>query len=240
MGVFPRSHSNLRQVYFNRTGNSVLRQQSEKAMPVPVEDNMFDIPIGVVNQETCKVHGHDRVRVRRDVEVGEVMKPLEARYPGSYITLNNKLTQLQEDDILSEVYQEGDVLTGLKMKHNIERNGVKWCDKPSGDVVVLSNIVTKQHLVVETKNEQIFQFKPKEYAPVVSIFWKQYDDVPETEEEEEERRHKKEKKEKREKEMKEEKEEKEKKEEKEEKQEGDVLTGLKMKHNIERNGVKWC
>merc|ERR1712025_709162 len=216
MGVFPRSHSNLRQVYFNRTGNSVLRQQSEKAMPVPVEDNMFDIPIGVVNQETCKVHGHDRVRVSRDVEVGEVMKPLEKLYPGSYITLNNKLTQLQEDDILSEVYQEGDVLTGLKMKHNIERNGVKWCDKPSGDVVVLSNILTKQHLVVETKNEQTFQFKPNEYAPVVSIFWKQYDDFPETEEEKEERRQKKEKKEKREKEEKEDMEDMEDNEEKEE------------------------
>merc|ERR1711953_94581 len=185
-----------------------VERTKDSKMPVPVEDDEFDIPIGVVNQETCKVHGHDRVRVSRDVQVGEVMKPLEKRYPGSYVTLNNKLTQLQEDDILSEVYQEGDVLTGLKMKHNIERNGVKWCDKPAGDVVVLSNIVTKQHLVVETKNEQIFQFKPTEYAPVVSIFWKQYDDVPETEEEKEERRQKKEKKEKKEKEMKEEKEEK--------------------------------
>merc|ERR1712062_32946 len=162
-------------------------------MPVP-SDNMFDIPIGVVNQESCKVY-HDRVPIRRNAEVGEIMKPLELRYPGSYITLNNKLTQLQEDDIVEQVFQEGDVLTGMKMKHNIERNGVKWCDKPSGDVVVLSNIITNQQLVVETKNEQIFQFKPKEYAPIVSIFWKQYDDVPETEEE----------KEKKEKEMKEEK-----------------------------------
>jgi len=63
-------------------------------MPEPL-DNMFDIPIGVVNQESTKVY-HDRVRIRRDAEVGEIMKPLELRYPGSYITLNNKLTQLQD------------------------------------------------------------------------------------------------------------------------------------------------
>ena len=88
-------------------------------MPVAISDNIFDIPIGVVNQESCKVY-HDRVPIRRNAEVGEIMKPLELRYPGSYITLNNKLTQLQEDDIVEQVFQEGDVLTGLKMKHNIE------------------------------------------------------------------------------------------------------------------------
>jgi len=126
------------------------------------------------------------VTIRRDAEVGEIMKPLELRYPGSYITLNNKLTQLQEDDIVEEVFQEGDVLTGLKMKHNIERNGVKWCDKPSGDVVVLSNKITNQQLVVETKNEQKFHFKPAEYASTVTIFWKQYDEETVTEEDKEE------------------------------------------------------
>lgn len=153
-------------------------------MPAP-SDEMFDIPIGVVNQETFKVY-HDRVTIRKNAEVGEIMKPLELRYPGSYVTLNNKLTQLQEDDIVEEVFQEGDVLTGLKMKHNIERNGVKWCDKPSGDVVVLSNKITNQQLVVETKNEQKFQFKPEEYASTVTIFWKQYDEETVTEDEKEE------------------------------------------------------
>jgi len=148
-------------------------------------DEMFDIPIGVVNQETFKVC-HDRVTIRKNAEVGEIMKPLELRYPGSYVTLNNKLTQLQEDDIVEEVFQEGDVLTGLKMKHNIERNGVKWCDKPSGDVVVLSNKITNQQLVVETKNEQKFQFKPEQYASTVTIFWKQYDEETVTEDEKEE------------------------------------------------------
>lgn len=152
-------------------------------MPAPV-DNMFDIPVGVVNQQTCKVT-HDRVSIRRDAEVGEVMKPLEKKYSGSYVTLNNKLTQLQEDDIVEDVFQEGDVLTGLKMKHNVERNGVKWCDKPAGDIVVFSNKITNQQLVVESKNEQKFQFKPAEYSSIVSIFWKQYDEVTVTEEDKE-------------------------------------------------------
>ena len=71
---------------------------------------------------------------------------------------------LQEDDIVEEVFQPGDVLTGLKMKHNVERNGVKWCDKPAGDIVVLSNLITQQQLVVETKNEQKFQFRQSEHT----------------------------------------------------------------------------
>jgi len=155
-------------------------------MPEPLDNNrMFHIPIDVVNQENFKV-SVDQVTIRRNAEVGEIMKPLELRYPGSYITLNNKLTQLQEDDIVEDVFQEGDVLTGLKMKHNIERNGVKWCDMPSGDVVVLSNKITSQQLVVETKYEQKFQFKPEQYASTVTIFWKQYDEEIVTEDEKEE------------------------------------------------------
>ena len=71
---------------------------------------------------------------------------------------------LQEDDIVEDVFQPGDVLTGLKMKHNVERNGVKWCDKPAGDIVVLSNLITQQQLVVETKNEQKFQFRQSEHT----------------------------------------------------------------------------
>ena len=114
------------------------------------------------------------------------MKPLEKKYPGSYLTLNNKLTQLQEDDIVEEVFTEGDVLTGLKMKHNVERNGVKWCDKPAGDIVVLSNLITKQPLVVESKYEQKFQFKPAEFSSTVSIFWKQWDETSRVVEEDKE------------------------------------------------------
>lgn len=155
-------------------------------MPEPIDNMMFDIPIGVVNQESFKVTGHDRVSIRRNAEVGEIMKPLELRYPGSYITLNNKLTQLQEDDLVEDVFKEGDVLTGLKMKHNVERNGVKWCDYPSGDVVVFSNKITNQQLVVEAKFEQKFQFKPEQYASTVTIFWKQYDEETVTEDEKEE------------------------------------------------------
>jgi len=154
-------------------------------MPALLDNNMFDIPIGVVNQQNFKV-SHDRVSIRRDAEVGEVMKPLEKKYPGSYLTLNNKLTQLQEDDIVEEVFTEGDVLTGLKMKHNVERNGVKWCDKPAGDIVVLSNLITKQPLVVESKYEQKFQFKPAEFSSTVSIFWKQWDETSRVVEEDKE------------------------------------------------------
>merc|ERR1719410_1070706 len=72
------------------------------------------------------------------------------------------------------------------MKHNVERNGVKWCDKPAGDIVVLSNLITKQPLVVESKYEQKFQFKPAEFSSTVSIFWKQWDETSRVVEEDKE------------------------------------------------------
>ena len=91
-------------------------------MPEPLDNNrMFHIPIDVVNQENFKV-SVDQVTIRRNAEVGEIMKPLELRYPGSYITLNNQLSHLQEDDTVEDVYEEGDVLTAVKLRPDVCRN----------------------------------------------------------------------------------------------------------------------
>ena len=93
------------------------------------------IPVAFFNYETGTMH-HVEVPISNTLdEVTEILNPLEARFPGSYVTLNNQLTQLQEDDVIKDVYREGDVLSAIKMSHNISRDGVKWPDRPSGSVV---------------------------------------------------------------------------------------------------------
>ena len=60
--------------------------------------------------------------VARDGQVGEIIKQLDLTYPGSFITLNNQLSHLQEDDTVEDVYEEGDVLTAVKLRPDVCRN----------------------------------------------------------------------------------------------------------------------
>ena len=64
------------------------------------------------------------------------MKILNKKFPGSYVCLNNAMTQLQEDDIIEDVYEEEDVLTAVQKKQDAERlKNEKWVENKSGDIV---------------------------------------------------------------------------------------------------------
>ena len=111
----------------------------------------ISIPVAVFNYQTKTMHHVDVTINSTAGEVSEILNPLEARFPGSYVTLNNQLTQLQEDDVIADVYKEGDVLSAIKMRHSIPRDGVRWPDRPSGDVVVFVDKY-KKPIFFETKN----------------------------------------------------------------------------------------
>ena len=93
---------------------------------------------------------------------------MEAKHPGSCIQLNNKLYQLQDDDVIDDVFEEGDILTALKSKHNLERNAT--VDNSSGDVVVLMDN-NKQPIFVEPKNVRMWKWNPINFFPTITVFW---------------------------------------------------------------------
>ena len=97
------------------------------------------------------------------------MNVLNQKFPGSYVSLNNAMTQLQEDDIIEDVYQEEDVLTAVKQKHDIERNGGRWVDNKSGDIVVLMN-KNNRPVYVEPSNEQYWEFGMLDLYPRLIVF----------------------------------------------------------------------
>ena len=97
------------------------------------------------------------------------MNVLNQKFPGSYVSLNNAMTQLQEDDIIEDVYQEEDVLTAVKQKHDIERNGGRWVDNKSGDIVVLMN-KNNRPVYVEPSNEQYWEFGALNLYPRLVVF----------------------------------------------------------------------
>ena len=131
--------------------------------------NMASVPIAFFNYEDKTMY-HREVQVNSlDAEVTELLEPLEAMFPGSYVTLNNQLTQLQEDDIIKDVYREGDVLSAIKMRHMISRDGVKWPDRPSGDVLVFFDKL-KNPIFFEPKNIEKWKWDENDFSQYIAVF----------------------------------------------------------------------
>ena len=129
----------------------------------------ISIPVAFFNYQTSTMH-HVEVNISNTMdEVTEILNPLERRFPGSYITLNNQLTQLQEDDLIKDVFREGDVLSAIKMRHMISRDGVKWPDRPSGDVVVFVD-KQKNPIFFEPKNIEKWKWNEIDFSPYIAVF----------------------------------------------------------------------
>ena len=91
------------------------------------------------------------------------------KYPGSHFSLNNAMSQLQEDDIIEDVYQEEDVLTAVKLKHDTPRFGGKYVDTRSGDIVVLMGRNGKPSYL-QPKNEQLWEIGFLDFYPKLVVF----------------------------------------------------------------------
>ena len=109
---------------------------------------------------------HEELQIARDGLVREIISQLDKKYPDSCILLNNKLYQLQDDDVIDDVFEEGDVLTAVKSKCNQDRAVVK---NNSGDVVVLMD-KNKQPIFVEPKNDQEWKWNPLNFFPTITVF----------------------------------------------------------------------
>ena len=114
-----------------------------------------------------KIH-LEKVRVARDGRVGEIIAQLERSYPGSFITLNNQLSHLQEDDSLEDVYEEGDVLTAVKLQQNICRHLASEC-RLAGDLVCLRN-QDKQPILLEPGVHQCWELKTADFLSTMAVF----------------------------------------------------------------------
>ena len=104
----------------------------------------------------------------RDGQVSDILKQLEvtAGLNGSFLTLNNQLSQLQEDDRVGDVYSEGDILTAVKLRHHQCRNF--GCH--SGDLAVLVRAEDRQPIIVETSNNQSWQWNTQHFLPTLAVF----------------------------------------------------------------------
>lgn len=71
--------------------------------------------------------------------------------------------------MLLSCLEEGDVLTAILTKQDIERDGRRWVENSSGDVVVLLTR-NKQPVFLEPSNEQLWQWSWRDFLPSLTLF----------------------------------------------------------------------
>ena len=104
----------------------------------------------------------------RDGQVGDILRQLELLLtsPGSFLSLNNQLSQLQEDDRVEDVYEEGDILTAVKLRHHQSRDAVSR----SGDLAVLLTRQERQPVIVEPNILQSWEWSTDQFLPSLTLF----------------------------------------------------------------------
>ena len=99
--------------------------------------------------------------------VEDISKALHGDGEGfPHLYINNKISQLQDDDPLVDVVEEGDILTGLTAGQDQPRSK----DSPSaGDILV---IVEKTHkmIYIPIDRPETFKFRESEFYPTIAVF----------------------------------------------------------------------
>ena len=104
----------------------------------------------------------------RNAEVRKLLDNLKAEYPGAHIFMNNQLSELQCDDILDDIYEEGDVLTAFRTEMNMERT-VSQIKNASDAIVVLVNR-KRQPIFIKSGNTESYKWKALNFDPIITVF----------------------------------------------------------------------
>ena len=107
------------------------------------------------------------VRVGKDSHVDEIQKELDSEFGGTaHMFINNKMSQLQDDDRVVEVVQAGDVLTGLGVPHDKDRSKE---DRTPGAILVMAD--TDGNIIfLPIIGPQVFKFRAAEFSSSIAVF----------------------------------------------------------------------
>ena len=104
----------------------------------------------------------------RRAELRKLLDKLRQDFTGSHIFLNHQLTELQDDDILEDIYEEGDVLTAFRTPMNKER-AASQIKNASDAIVVLVN-KKRQPIFIKSGKTESYKWKALDFDPIITVF----------------------------------------------------------------------
>ena len=102
--------------------------------------------------------------------VGNLRGKLGPTFINASIFFHNQLTKLEDDDVIREVTEEGDVLTGIiKYPHN-DRAFKKDLESATGDILVVLNNKSKKPIFMESGHVEYLNIKSLTWYPTILVF----------------------------------------------------------------------
>ena len=99
--------------------------------------------------------------------LSEILKQLNEKYPKCHIFMNNNLTELQDDDILEDIFEDGDIFTAFRAGTNKER--VQMIKNNSDAIVVLVDKKGKP-MFIKSGTEEKYKWKLMDFDRIITVF----------------------------------------------------------------------
>ena len=114
-----------------------------------------------------------RMRVGKDSNIEDIQRELEGEFADAHIFINNRMSQLQDDDRVGDVYEVGDVLTVLGAPQDMARSNTDF--RPPDDILVVVERNNKEgtHKIIFIpicNRPQDFKFRSSEFFPYIAVF----------------------------------------------------------------------
>ena len=106
----------------------------------------------------------------RNAELRQLLGKLREEFPGYHIFINNQLTELQDDDIIDDIYEEGDVLTAFRTEMNKERAAAATKIKNDSDAIVVLVNDKRQPIFIKSGTEESYKWKALSFDPIITVF----------------------------------------------------------------------
>ena len=97
----------------------------------------------------------------------EILIKLGEKYPDSHIFMRNELTELQDDDILEDIFEEGDIFTAFRTGTNKER--IQMIKNDSDAIVALVDKKGKP-MFVKSGTEEKYKWKLTDFDRIITVF----------------------------------------------------------------------
>ena len=102
--------------------------------------------------------------------VGNLREKLGPTYVNASIFFHNQLEPLEDDDVIQECMEEGDVVTGvIKYPHN-DRAFKKNLENASGSILVVLDKKSKKPIFLESGEVELFKIKSLTWYPTILVF----------------------------------------------------------------------
>jgi len=126
------------------------------------------IPVFFKNQVTGQIQ-EEEFSIPRTATVKDVLKVLKEKFHGEYASLYNAATELQDDALIDDIYEEEDVLTAVPPPP--KRSVLKPIENCSDDQVILMD-KKQRPIFVQKQNEHVLKMHLLDFSPTLILFRK--------------------------------------------------------------------